>query len=89
MTLRDDVPTPAEPENFDKRKPDPNVLLPWLQQQGFKSLVAKYAKELGAPSAAVETMAAVAPAPQLPRGQPPAPAAAPSPTSRSPPKTTS
>src|SRR5215203_1279035 len=29
VTLRDDVPTPAEPEAFDKKKPDPNVLLPW------------------------------------------------------------
>ena len=47
MQLRDDVPTPAEPDAFDKRRPDPNVLLPWLEQQGFKSLVAKYSKELG------------------------------------------
>src|SRR3954469_22479687 len=47
VQLRDDVPTPAVPETFDKKKPDPNVLLPWLEQQGFKSLVAKYAKELG------------------------------------------
>ena len=39
VTLRDDVPTPAEPEAFDKKKPDPNVLLPWLEKQGFKSLV--------------------------------------------------
>src|SRR5882762_440574 len=54
VTLRDDVPTPAEPENFVKRKPDPDVLLPWLQKQGFKSLVAKYAKELGAPDTVVE-----------------------------------
>src|SRR6266567_4555596 len=34
VQLRDDVPTPAEPEAFDKRKPDPNVLLPWLELQG-------------------------------------------------------
>src|SRR5262249_40600795 len=38
----------------------------WLQKQGFKSLVAKYAKELDAPSAAIETMASVAPSPQSP-----------------------
>ena len=44
VQLRDDVPTPAEPDAFDKRQPDPNVLLPWLEQQGFKSLVAKYAR---------------------------------------------
>ena len=47
VTLRDDVPTPAEPEAFDKRKPDPNVLLPWLEQQGFKSLLARFTGELG------------------------------------------
>ena len=72
VTLRDDVPTPASPESFAKKKPDPNVLLPWLQKQGFKSLVAKYAKELDAPNAVVETMEAVAPAPQLPEAARPA-----------------
>ncbi|MEA2808755.1 MAG: polymerase, partial [Rhodospirillaceae bacterium] len=47
VELRDDVPTPAEPEAFDKRKPDPNVLLPWLEQQGFKSLLTRFTTELG------------------------------------------
>jgi len=75
VTLRDDVPTPAEPEAFDKRKPDPNVLLPWLEKQGFKSLVTKYAKELGVASSAVETMTSIAPAPQMPEAQRPAPVA--------------
>src|SRR5689334_3709369 len=75
VTLRDDVPTPASPESFAKKKPDPNVLLPWLQKQGFKSLVAKYAKELGAPDAAIEPMESIAPAPQLPQAALPAPAA--------------
>jgi DNA polymerase-1 len=75
VTLRDDVPTPAEPEAFDKRKPDPNVLLPWLEKQGFKTLVTKYAKELGVATAAMEPMAAIAPAPQMPQGQRPAPPA--------------
>src|SRR5215475_5582908 len=77
VTLRDDVPTPATPESFAKKKPDPNVLLPWLQKQGFKSLVAKYAKELDAPNAVVETMESIAPAPQLPQAALPAPAARP------------
>src|SRR6516165_1442880 len=72
VTLRDDVPAPADPESFAKKKPDPNVLLPWLEKQGFKSLVAKYAKELDAPNAVVETMEAVAPAPQLPEAARPA-----------------
>ncbi len=47
VQLKDDVPAPADPDSFDKRRPDPNVLLPWLEQQGFKSLLAKYSKELG------------------------------------------
>ena len=47
VQLRDDVPTPAEPEAFDKRKPDPNVLLPWLELQGFKSLLQRFTGELG------------------------------------------
>src|SRR5690349_8474810 len=73
VTLRDDVPAPADPESFDKRKPDPNVLLPWLEKQGFKSLVAKYARELGGSTIAVEEMASAAPAPQLPEANRPAP----------------
>src|SRR5690349_495326 len=73
VTLRDDVPAPADPDAFDKRKPDPNVLLPWLEKQGFKSLVAKYARELGGSTIAVEEMASAAPAPQLPEANRPAP----------------
>ncbi|HSH99184.1 MAG TPA: DNA polymerase I, partial [Reyranella sp.] len=72
VTLRDDVPTPAVPESFDKRTPDPNVLLPWLQQQGFKSLVAKYTKELGEATVPLAPMDSVAPAPQRPDPQRPA-----------------
>ncbi len=47
VQLRDDVPPPADPDSFDKHPPDPNVLLPWLEQQGFKSLLARYKGELG------------------------------------------
>jgi DNA polymerase-1 len=63
VQLRDDVPTPAEPEAFDKRKPDPNVLLPWLELQGFKSLLQRFTGELG------EATEPVAPAatPALPK----------------------
>ena len=78
VTLRDDVPTPAEPEAFDKRSPDPNVLLPWLELQGFKSLLQRFTGELG------EATEPVAPAatPALPKkAEPvdakPAPSAAP------------
>ncbi|HKV16712.1 MAG TPA: DNA polymerase I [Reyranella sp.] len=72
VTLRDDVPAPADPDSFDKRKPDPKVLLPWLEQQGFRTLIAKYAKEFGEPVVAVTSMPSVAPAPQMPPQRPPA-----------------
>ncbi|WIM11592.1 DNA polymerase I [Enhydrobacter sp.] len=71
VTLRDDVPTPVNPESFDKRKPDPNVLLPWLEQQGFKSLITKYQKELGE---ATEPVAPVATPQPLKKPEPPRPA---------------
>src|SRR5216683_3968041 len=58
VELRHDVPTPAEPESFDKRKPDPNVLLPWLELQGFKSLLQRFRGELGE---ATEPVAPAAP----------------------------
>ncbi len=47
VTLRDDVPTPAEPEAFDKRRPDPNVLLPGLEQQGFRTLLQRFTERAG------------------------------------------
>jgi len=47
VQLRDDVPPPAHPDSFAKNRPDPNVLLPWLEFQGFKSLIPKFQKELG------------------------------------------
>ncbi|CAN5919730.1 DNA polymerase I [soil metagenome] len=62
VQLRDDVPTPAEPEDFDKRKPDPNVLLPWLEQQGFKSLLQRFTGELGVANAPVAPAAPAMPA---------------------------
>jgi len=67
VTLRDDVPAPADPDSFDKRKPDPNVLLPWLEQQGFKSLLARFTGELGEATAPVAPAAPAAkPAPLAP-----------------------
>jgi DNA polymerase-1 len=47
VQLDHNVPTPTVPETFDKRAPDPNVLLPWLEQQGFKSLITRFSKEMG------------------------------------------
>ncbi len=78
VTLRDDVPAPADPDSFDKRKPDPNVLLPWLEQQGFKSLLARYTGELG------EATAPVAPAAPAAKPALPAPAANPAPSATRP-----
>ena len=53
VQLDANAPTPADPDSFDKRRPDPNVLLPWLEQQGFKSLLARYTNELGAATSPV------------------------------------
>ncbi len=62
VELRADVPPPADPDSFDKRRPDPNVLLPWLEQQGFKTLLQKYRAELGDASAPIVPAATPAPA---------------------------
>ena len=53
VTLRDDVPTPADPDSFDKRRPDPNVLLPWLEKQGFRTLLQRFTGELGEATAPI------------------------------------
>jgi DNA polymerase-1 len=71
VQLDDKVPTPAEPEAFDKRKPDPNVLLPWLEQQGFKSLLQRFKGELGDATSPVTPAAQPAlPAPESKPGLP-------------------
>ncbi|WP_295132438.1 DNA polymerase I [uncultured Reyranella sp.] len=62
VSLRDDVPAPADPDSFDKRRPDPNVLLPWLEQQGFRTLLQRFTSELGAATAPVTPASAPAPA---------------------------
>ncbi|TAJ85180.1 MAG: DNA polymerase I [Reyranella sp.] len=61
VSLRDDVPAPADPDSFDKRKPDPNVLLPWLEQQGFRTLLQRFTGELGAATAPVTPSSTSAP----------------------------
>ncbi len=70
VQLDHNVPTPAEPEAFDKKPPDPNVLLPWLEQQGFKSLIGKYTKELGEATAPVAPAATATPAAPRPDSAP-------------------
>ncbi|MCX7364680.1 MAG: DNA polymerase I, partial [Alphaproteobacteria bacterium] len=71
VLLRDDVPAPADPDTFDKNAPDPAVLLPWLAQQGFKSLLARFSAEA---NAAGITVPEAAPVPQNTPSKP-APAA--------------
>ena len=72
VQLKDDVPPPADPDSFDKNRPDPNVLLPWLEMQGFNSLIPKFKKELGeatdpvAPSATPAPVKKAEPAPSKP-----------------------
>jgi DNA polymerase I len=73
VQLKDDVLPPAGTDTFEKKKPDPNVLLPWLELQGFNSLLPKFKKELGeatSPVTPVSTSAPMArkaePAPQKP-----------------------
>ncbi len=75
VTLDDKVPDLVDPATFAKKNPDPNVLLPWLEKQGFRTLITKYKGELGAATDPVASGAAadgeqeirsVAPAPQLP-----------------------
>ncbi len=61
VTLRDDVPAPADPDSFDKRKPDPNVLLPWLEQQGFRTLLQRFTSELGEATAPIAPTSAPTP----------------------------
>jgi len=55
VTLKDDVPVEQTLDSFAVREPDPEILLPFLREQGFKSLVARIESRLGdagAPEAA-------------------------------------
>src|SRR5476651_1396131 len=69
VQLRDDVPPPAHPDTFAKNKPDPNVLLPWLEFQGFKSLIPKFLKELGEATNPVAPPAGATPAAPKPAAE--------------------
>jgi len=69
VQLKDDVPPPTDPDAFEKKKPDPNVLIPWLEQQGFKSLLARFKSELGdATNPVAPAPAAALPKPAEPAG---------------------
>ncbi|MBT6093986.1 MAG: DNA polymerase I [Rhodospirillaceae bacterium] len=47
VRLRDDVPITAEITDFAVKQPDPDVLLGFLSEQGFKSLVATISAQIG------------------------------------------
>ena len=47
VTLRADVPVKGDIAQFQKKRPDPEVLIPWLEKQGFKSALSKALSEFG------------------------------------------
>jgi len=47
VTLRDDAPVETGLEDFHVREPEPDVLLGFLEAQGFKSLLAQWQARLG------------------------------------------
>jgi DNA polymerase-1 len=55
VTLKKDVPVEATLDAFGWKPPEADVLLGWLKEQGFNSLVTKVAAELGAEAGADAT----------------------------------
>ena len=47
VTLRADVPVKGDIAHFQKKRPDPEVLIPWLEKQGFKSALSRALSEFG------------------------------------------
>ncbi|MEC7943675.1 MAG: DNA polymerase I [Pseudomonadota bacterium] len=47
VTLRADVPVKGDIAQFKKKRPDPEVLIPWLEKQGFKSALSRALSEFG------------------------------------------
>jgi len=60
VTLKIDVPIDRPLEDFRKRAPDPDMLLKFLQEQEFKSLITSVAAKLGVTPAAAAEAAEVA-----------------------------
>ena len=54
VTLRKDVPVDHKIAEFQKKRPDPDVLIPFLEEQGFRTILSKVRSEFGidAPAAA-------------------------------------
>jgi DNA polymerase-1 len=47
VTLRADVPVNHKIAEFQKKRPDPEVLIPFLEEQGFRTIVSKVRAEFG------------------------------------------
>jgi len=47
VTLRADVPVDHKIAEFQKKPPDPEVLIPFLEEQGFKTILSKVRAEFG------------------------------------------
>ena len=47
VTLRADVPVDYKIAEFQKKRPDPEVLIPFLEEQGFKTILSKVRAEFG------------------------------------------
>lgn len=47
VTLRVDAPVEEDIAAFQKKTPDPDVLIPWLEEQGFKSALSRARAEFG------------------------------------------
>lgn len=60
VTLKNDVPIEETLESFGWRPPDPDTLLNWIEDQGFKTLARKVATELGAEASGDRTVASPA-----------------------------
>jgi DNA polymerase I len=55
VTLRADVPVDHKIAEFQKKRPDPDVLIPFLEEQGFKTILSKVRAEFGIDTPAVAT----------------------------------
>jgi DNA polymerase-1 len=76
VLLKNDVPVEENVDDFDKRQPKVDVLIPWLEQQGFRTLLSRWRAHLGdapagapvaAPAAATPATPAVTAAPATPQ----------------------
>ncbi len=61
VTLRPDVPVEEKIAEFIKKDPDPDVLIPFLEEQGFRSILAKVRAEFGIEDAAASPDTETAP----------------------------